>query len=80
MVILAATLFAGGLYCAMWVVSSASLACAACNCHYSLTASSVRCRQPYIALVLAVVLFGAAAGCLYFRERVGNKLGGPTKS
>src|SRR5579862_7779369 len=70
LVVFAAVLIAGGLYCALWVVSSASLACTACNCHYSLTASTPRCRQPYIALLLAIALFVVAAVCLYIRMRV----------
>jgi hypothetical protein len=50
----------GGLYSLMWMVSSASLACGACNCEYSLFAESFRCRQPDIAIVLALTLFTAA--------------------
>jgi hypothetical protein len=41
-------------YCVLWIVSSASLACASCNCHFSLLAPSFRCRQPYVALLLSV--------------------------
>ena len=45
---------AAATYCALWIFSSASLACAACDCNYSLFAKSFRCRQPYIALLLAI--------------------------
>lgn len=48
------------LYCALWVFSSADLAFTACNGEYSLFAPSFRCRQPYIAIILAVVSFGVA--------------------
>ena len=51
-----ALLLAYAGYCALWFVSSASLACDACNCEYSLLASQLRCRQPVIAGVLAVAL------------------------
>ena len=44
-----AVLLLGSAYCLLWVLSSASLACAACNCDYALFAEQVRCRQPYIA-------------------------------
>jgi len=57
-----------GLYCVLWVFSSASLACVACNCSYSLFAKSFRCRQPYVAMILAAISF-ALAGFLIWRSR-----------
>jgi hypothetical protein len=48
----------------LWVFSSGSLACQACNCTYSLFAENPRCRQPVIAelvLVAALLLAGVAA-------------------
>jgi hypothetical protein len=60
-----ALLLACAGYCALWFVSSASLACVACNCEYSLLASQLRCRQPVIAGVLAVaLLLGSAAAAV----------------
>jgi hypothetical protein len=56
----AVVLTLGGLYSLMWMISSASLACGYCNCTYSLFAESFRCRQPDLALVLAVLLFASA--------------------
>jgi hypothetical protein len=47
-------------YCALWIASSASLAGPACNFRFSLFAESFRCRQPYVASILAVVLAGGA--------------------
>ena len=58
--VLAALLVVAGVYCSLWVLSSASLACTACNCEYSLFASTLRCRQPAIAVTLAVASFGGA--------------------
>ena len=49
------------LYCALWFLSSSSLACVECNCEYSLLAVNPRCRQPYIAMVLTVLAAVAAA-------------------
>jgi hypothetical protein len=68
---LAAVLFLlAGIYCALWIVSSASLACTACNCSYSLFASSLRCRQPYIAMLLTLLFFVLTiAATLFGRSR-----------
>jgi hypothetical protein len=70
--LVSALLLAGALYSALWVVSSGSLAFTACDGQYSLFAESFRCRQPYIAGILAVVLFGASIASLYARSRVGK--------
>jgi hypothetical protein len=59
-----------GIYCALWIISSASLACTACNCEYSLFASSLRCRQPYIAMILSGLFFALAALALFSRWRL----------
>jgi hypothetical protein len=50
-----------GLYCLLWLASSSSLACTACNCTYSLLAENARCRQPPLAGLLAAVSF---VGCV----------------
>jgi HAMP domain-containing protein len=70
LLVAAVLLILGALYCAMWFVSSASLACVACNCEYSFSAPTFRCRQPPIALTLGSVLLAAAAVCSYLRWRV----------
>jgi hypothetical protein len=67
-------LLAGALYSALWTVSSTSLAFVACDGKYSLFAESFRCRQPYIAGLLAVVLFAASIWAMYVRARIGRKL------
>jgi hypothetical protein len=41
----------------LWVISSASLACQACDCTYSLFADNPRCRQPVIAEILFAAFF-----------------------
>jgi hypothetical protein len=69
---LSALLMAGALYSALWVVSSSSLAFAACNGEYSLFAESFRCRQPYVGAILPALLFGAAVAAMYARSRVGK--------
>ena len=70
--ILSVLLLAAALYCGLWVFSSASLAFSACNGEYSLFAESFRCRQPYVAVLLAIVLFAASVLSLYVRNRVGR--------
>jgi hypothetical protein len=70
--VLSALLLASALYSALWVVSSSSLAFAACNGEYSLFAESFRCRQPHIAAILAVLFFGASVVSMYARSRVGG--------
>ena len=70
--VLSALLLTGALYSALWVVSSTSLAFTACNGEYSLFAEAFRCRQPYIASILAAVLFGASIASMYVRSRVGR--------
>ena len=59
-----------GLYCVLWIFSSASLACTACNCTYSLFASSFRCRQPYMAMILAALFFGLAVWIKLYTRRL----------
>ena len=59
-----------GLYCVLWIFSSASLACTACNCTYSLFSSTFRCRQPYVAMILAAVFFGLAVWVKLYTLRV----------
>jgi hypothetical protein len=73
----AVVLILAGAYCILWIFSSASLACTACNCSYSLFASSLRCRQPYIAMILAAACFAlAVVAVLYSRRHSSNRPGG----
>ena len=51
---------AASIYCAMWVLSSASLASGYCGQRMSLFAIEFRCRQPDLAMILAAVFFGIA--------------------
>ena len=57
-------------YSGLWLVSSASLACAACNCEYSLFAEQVRCRQPLVAGFLACALLGSSAALAVLGYRI----------
>ena len=71
--VLGALLIVAGVYCSLWVFSSASLACTACNCEYSFFAPTFRCRQPVIALTLAVASFGGAVAVLVARSRLSRR-------
>ncbi len=64
-----AVLLLGAVYCLLWVLSSASLACTACNCDYSFFAEQPRCRQPYIAAALSVALLLAAVALALLARR-----------
>jgi hypothetical protein len=66
----AIVLVLAGLYCVLWIFSSADLACTACHCTYSLFASSFRCRQPYVAVILAGVFFCVAIGVALYARRL----------
>ena len=59
-----------GLYCVLWIFSSASLACTVCNCTYSLFAPSFRCREPYVAMILVGVFFGLAVWVKLYTRRL----------
>ena len=52
---LAAISLLAGVWFLLWFVSSASLACLPCDCRYSLFADNLRCRQPPVAALLAVI-------------------------
>ena len=67
--IVAVVLLFASFYCFMWIISSASLACTACNCEYSLFAPTFRCRQPYIAMILTGVFLIAAVVILVKTRR-----------
>ena len=56
----AALLAVCGLYCVLWTFSSADMAFVACNNTYSLFSPYPRCRQPYVAIILATVLLALA--------------------
>jgi hypothetical protein len=71
--VLGLLLVLAGMYCSLWVISSASLACTACNCEYSLFAPTFRCRQPVIAIMLAVVSFAGAVVAFVVRSRLSRR-------
>jgi hypothetical protein len=56
----AALLTVCGLYCVFWIFASADMAFVVCNNEYSLFSPTPRCRQPYVAMILATVLLGLA--------------------
>jgi hypothetical protein len=49
-----------GLFCVLWIFSSADLAFVACDNKFSLLSPTPRCRQPYVAMILATVFLGLA--------------------
>ena len=57
----------------LWMFSSASLACTACDCSYSLFHEIPRCRQRYYAMIGAAATGIGAIACLVFALR--NKPG-----
>jgi hypothetical protein len=56
----AALLTICGLYCVFWIFASADMGFVVCNNEYSLFSPIPRCRQPYVAMILATVLLGLA--------------------
>ena len=54
------------LYCALWVLSAASLASGYCGERFSLFAEDFRCRQAHIAMLLTLG-FGVVSGYLGWR-------------
>lgn len=56
-------------WCALWILSSASLACQACDCSYSLFHEIPRCRQPYYAMIGAGASALAAVACIVLAIR-----------
>ena len=56
----AALLTVCGLYCALWIFSSADMAFVTCDNTFSLFSLNPRCRQPYIAMILATVFLALA--------------------
>ncbi len=52
------------VWCLMWVFSSTSLACTACDCVYSLFHENPRCRQPYFAMIGSALAALAAIVCI----------------
>jgi hypothetical protein len=59
----------GAIWCVLWVFSSASLACTACDCTYSLFHDIPRCRQPYYAMLGAAFTGLAAIVCFILAVR-----------
>jgi hypothetical protein len=68
-IVLAAVFALLGLYCALWVFSSADLAFIPCDNHYSLFSSIRRCRTPYIAMIASVLFFLLAICSIVFGRR-----------
>lgn len=62
----------GCVYTFLWIFSSASLASQACNAHFSLFAGSVRCRQPYIAMLMSAALLAMTVWTLRLALRKGR--------
>ena len=61
------------LYCALWILSAASLASGYCGNRFSLFAEEFRCRQVHIAMLLTLG-FGVISGYLGWRAvRVGRR-------
>jgi hypothetical protein len=54
------------LYCALWILSAASLASGYCGDRFSLFAEEFRCRQVHIAMLLTLG-FGVISGYLGWR-------------
>lgn len=52
--------FLGAIWSLLWVYSSASLNCIACDCRYRLLHDNVRCREPVIAEILCLILGSVA--------------------
>lgn len=69
--VLAAAFLMAALYCGLWFISSASLACTACNCEYSLFHEYVRCRQPYYAMLGVALFLGATLITVAISRRKG---------
>jgi hypothetical protein len=58
-----------GGYFAIWMIASADLAFIPCNNRYSLFSASLRCRVPYITMILAAVFFLLALGVALYGRR-----------
>jgi hypothetical protein len=69
----ATVLVVAALYCLLWVVSSSSMAFTECNGHYELFSSNVRCRQPPLAALLALVFALLAPLLIYVGWRLGRQ-------
>jgi hypothetical protein len=67
--VLTVVLSLGAVWCVLWVFSSASLGCTACDCTYSLFHEIPRCRHPLYALIGVVVTGLAAIVCLVLAVR-----------
>jgi hypothetical protein len=68
----AALLTISGLYCVLWIFASADMSFVACDNEYSLFSPIPRCRQPYVAMILATVFLGLAL-IMGLRARRANK-------
>ena len=72
----AGVLLVASIYCALWFFAASDLAFIPCNGHFSVFAPTFRCRQPYVAAGLFVVLVLFAAGVLLFAYRRRKRLAG----
>ena len=66
---LAVVLGLAAFWCVLWMFSSASLACTACDCTYSLFHEIPRCRQPYYAMLGAAFSGLGTIACLVLAIR-----------
>jgi hypothetical protein len=66
--LVAALFLLAAIYCALWIVSSFSLAFTACE-EFSLLASTFRCRQPYVALILSILFVVLSGTSIYLARR-----------
>ena len=68
-VALAVALALAAVWCVLWLFSSASLACQACDCMYAFFHEIPRCRQPSYAMFGALVAGVGAIVCVILAIR-----------
>jgi hypothetical protein len=71
----AALLTVCGFYCVLWIFSSADMALVACDNTFSLFSPNSRCRQPYVAMILATVLLALAIIVVLLARRSDKRTG-----
>lgn len=71
--VLAALLLLFSGWCLLWVLSSSSMAFTECSGAYDLLSANVRCRQPAIAGLLALVSLLCAAIAVFVGWRLGRR-------
>jgi hypothetical protein len=70
--LLSAVLMAAAFYSALWAVSAMHPKSVACKALSGLFAEVFRCRQPYLAILLTIVFFGASITSAYLKNRLGK--------